>query len=272
MVQRSNRETGRRATHGSSIFVCVQSGGREKRDSTSLKLESVESRSHVKGRAQQPCLQSSVAVQQARDQGSPFTQRALLDMRSFAICISALLLLLHSSSALGSRVLPLQSTALQPLLVAPWFCHGIECPPFEVLEATEDYEVGRRPQEGGTHTESPLGRAAAYYRGGGRAGAGECDALSPSPAAESQAPLPPSCQVRRYSKGTWVSTTIETYAWALASSMGFKVRGLRVAAPRPTPPPEPAERPARCPCHPRFCRSASSATSTVATLRALRSP
>lgn len=51
---------------------------------------------------------------------------------------------------------------------APWFCHGIDCPKFTVVNTTDDYEV------------------------------------------------------RYYESGVWVSTDVETYAYAIASTTGFQ--------------------------------------------------
>lgn len=68
----------------------------------------------------------------------------------------------------------LRGTETSKTLVVPesghWFCHGLECPAFDVLEKQEKYEV------------------------------------------------------RKYGVGRWVSTTIGSHSFLLATSLGFKVR------------------------------------------------
>jgi hypothetical protein len=55
---------------------------------------------------------------------------------------------------------------------APWFCHELDCPVFEVMNSTAAYET------------------------------------------------------RYYKAGKWVATNVESYAYALAVSTGFKVSSL----------------------------------------------
>ncbi|KAL4513272.1 hypothetical protein Ndes2526B_g02030 [Nannochloris sp. 'desiccata'] len=50
----------------------------------------------------------------------------------------------------------------------PWFCHGLDCPKYKVVETTDAYEV------------------------------------------------------REYKEAVWATTTVETYNYAMASSIGFK--------------------------------------------------
>lgn len=51
----------------------------------------------------------------------------------------------------------------------PWFCHGLDCPKYKVVETTDAYEV------------------------------------------------------RDYKEAVWATTTVESYNYAIASSIGFKV-------------------------------------------------
>lgn len=54
------------------------------------------------------------------------------------------------------------------VLSKPWFCHGLDCPYFDIVESNDEYEI------------------------------------------------------RRYKHGVWASTVVETYAYAVASPMGFR--------------------------------------------------
>ena len=104
--------------------------------------------------------------------------------------------------------------------VAPWFCHGIDCPPFTVINTTEAYEV--RYYEKGAGSGLARG-AAARWACCHHAAATVC-LHSGIHTRLQKFGLQICCAPCRRDAGVWVSTDVETYAYMLASTTGFRVR------------------------------------------------